>query len=242
MKWRKTINVHRQRAALRHGVTLVELLVVVGIISLLLAIGIPAIQQARASARNSQCKYKLKQLGTALHSFASQSGRLPRDGENNWGFGVFLLPQLDQGPLFGQLSPLTTQRSATSDDSTTGKALPVFFCPSFPGPHQLSNGYGRSNYRGSKEVLSTRIQFTDIVDGESNTVAIGESMQDNGWALPGTGDGSALPNRGGIFGSSHSGGANFLICDGSVRFISDNFDAATFQALFTTAGDEPVSW
>ncbi|HLW67659.1 MAG TPA: DUF1559 domain-containing protein [Gemmataceae bacterium] len=43
------------------------------------------------------------------------------------------------------------------------------------------------------------------------------------------------------FGSGHTGGANFGLCDGSVRFIPDSTDLATLQALCTRNGGEPVT-
>ena len=42
------------------------------------------------------------------------------------------------------------------------------------------------------------------------------------------------------FGSLHEGGAFFLFCDGSVKFLSENIDMKIYQALSTRAGDEVI--
>lgn len=59
---------------------------------------------------------------------------------------------------------------------------------------------------------------------------------------PGSGamDTTWLDNRLMAFGSQHSGGANFALADGSVRFLSDSIPLDQLQALSTIAGSEPV--
>src|SRR5690606_7601708 len=61
----------------RKGFTLVELLVVVAIISLLIAMLLPAIQAARESGRRAACSSNLKQLATAVHVFHERHNSMP---------------------------------------------------------------------------------------------------------------------------------------------------------------------
>jgi prepilin-type processing-associated H-X9-DG protein len=90
----------------RRGVTITELLVVMGVIGLLVSLLMPAVQSARERARATHCRNNLKQLSLAVYNFESQHGFLPsvfgnRDPDDPWVLSVWaqLLPHLEQASL-----------------------------------------------------------------------------------------------------------------------------------------------
>jgi prepilin-type N-terminal cleavage/methylation domain-containing protein len=208
--------------AQRRGFTLIELLVVIAIIAILIALLLPAVQQAREAARRTQCKNNLKQIGIALHNYHDTfkvlppgtvtNARWPTPDASQWGWGVMILPYIDQAPIYNVLTPgPVTLRSALSDPvrvSTLQTSLPAYLCPSDPSEllnsrRQLPNAsstmvsVATANYIAAHGVCiweppvnrkpgafgrDTRAGFRDIIDGTSNTLLVGERATE----VPGT--------------------------------------------------------
>jgi len=141
------------------GFTLVELLVVIAIIGVLIALLLPAVQQAREAARRMSCNNNLKNLALGLHNHHDVFGQLPAGGDHSgtgdrqmWGWGAHILPFVEQTALHDQLRVSRQDLKVTLDDSTlralTQTKLDIFICPSDPGGHlmdggQMNSGTGR---------------------------------------------------------------------------------------------------
>ena len=62
----------------RLGFTMVELLVVIAVISILLSLLLPAVNASRAAARRTQCQNNVRQVGLAIHQYATAfDGKMP---------------------------------------------------------------------------------------------------------------------------------------------------------------------
>jgi prepilin-type N-terminal cleavage/methylation domain-containing protein/prepilin-type processing-associated H-X9-DG protein len=140
----------------RRGFSLVELLVVIGIITLLVGMIIPAVQRVRESANRLQCTNNIRQVTMACHMHAN-GNYLPRGqvgpykpvaGQPNFGWGpdsygwsflARLLPYLEQQNLYDQggVPQKTLQESGICHER-----IRVFLCPSDHMPVSLRTDAG----------------------------------------------------------------------------------------------------
>lgn len=132
----------RRRA--RRGFTLIELLVVISIIAMLASLVAPAVQSARQAARRVECLNNMRNVGLAIHNFASlNGGELPAltvqlpisnnfgDGNLSVGWPVSILPALDANALLRNIqgNAISTGGVATLDYGED-VWIPALTCPS----------------------------------------------------------------------------------------------------------------
>ena len=133
----------------RRGFTLIELLVVIAIIGILVALLLPAVQQAREAARRTQCRNNLKQFGLAIHNYHDVGRSLPPGtineanpaGGTAYGrpprttYIVHLLPYIDQSAAYNTIDfanrPVAPGLLWFGNNPTaTGVVMTLFYCPS----------------------------------------------------------------------------------------------------------------
>ncbi len=221
-----------------------------------------------------------------------------------WSWMAQILPYVEQGPLYNQADAWakTVQNwpwgaTPATCNPALAVSVPIYTCPSdtrslvaqfaqdgifVAFTSYLGNSGTRTGSYDGVLYSQSNVRLTDITDGTSNTLMVGERPPSNdlvwGWwfagagydgaytgSAKGTGDvvlGSAEAGYAAYFGcpassvgfqpgnvddpcaqvhhwSMHPGGANFALCDGSVRFIA--YSAANvIPVLATRAGGEAV--
>jgi prepilin-type processing-associated H-X9-DG protein len=184
----------------RQALTLVELLIVIGIIAILMGLLLPAVQMAREAARRTSCGSQMRQLGLAAANYESAKGRFPAGYTgptaprrfNTW--ITTLLPYLEQSAVYDQM---VADYAATPDPFANpsahrgfGHTLPLLICPSSTSgwePATDLTGYPAVAFttyfgvngqdfttRDGIFYLDSKTRTAEIRDGLSNTIMIGE--------------------------------------------------------------------
>ncbi|MGC8643348.1 MAG: DUF1559 domain-containing protein [Isosphaeraceae bacterium] len=176
------------------GFTLVELLVVVGVIGLLAAILLPAVQSAREAARRAQCVSNLRQLGTALQSYHATHNMFPSSAlarGRGWSSNclselTFLLPWIEQQPLYASINMdlvdlEAPDRPSVENHTSRHTLVATFLCPSdTEAEHRNSYRFNHGRSGATRRLfdgpfsLGVLPSAANITDGLSRTAFASE--------------------------------------------------------------------
>lgn len=189
------------RHTLRRAFTLIELLVVIAIIAVLVALFLPAVQQAREAARRSQCRNNLKQIGLAAHNYESGHRTFPpgvlgtsgsaAQGQLLHTWLVQILPYVEQQTIQATYD-FNRRFDVAANAPAVAAPIPVFLCPTVSDPAAsplFAAGHYAGNagtYAGQDDGLLypvSRVRIGDVRDGSSLTILAGElRFEIGGWA------------------------------------------------------------
>jgi uncharacterized protein DUF1559 len=203
----------------------------------------------------------MKQIGLALQNYHDKFGCFPpaytadAGGRPMHSWRVLILPYMDATHLYQQYR-FDESWDGPNNSKLANQMPPGYQCPTFERSHKrlglsaphLSQMTNYVAVVGIGTVFdgSNSASVRDLKDGTSNTVLVIEARQHSvHWMQPDDISVNELiaevHQSASETHTNHVGGKNFLLGDGSVRFVSSQTDPSTIRALSTIAGGETVS-
>jgi prepilin-type processing-associated H-X9-DG protein len=215
----------------------------------LLFILLPGVSQPPERTRNIACQNNLKQIGYALHNYHDKHGCFPpayvvdENGKPMHSWRVLILPFMEEDSLYDQYD--FTEPWDGPNNSVLASRMPrLFGCPADPA----SRTAGTTNYfavvgSGTPWPGSKSATFADLEEGLFNTVLVVEVEGANvSWLEPCDLNLTKLKpaindRKAKGISSRHTKGANVLMADGSVRFLTNDMLPEKVRVLLAPQRD-----
>jgi prepilin-type processing-associated H-X9-DG protein len=153
---------------------------------------------------------------------------------------TLILPYLEQAALYQSID-----LSKPWNDPANARALQscpnTYRCPDETGPKTTTTYLASAAPNGCFPLNEPR-RLSEITDGTASTLAVIEVGDENAvpWMAPVDADESLVLKLVSNAKTHHSGGANALLVDGSVRYLKTTIQASVLRALISVSGDEKV--
>ena len=163
----------------RPAFTLIELLVLLGVVGIVVALLLPAVQAARESARRAQCVNNLKQMGIACYQYHDAFQHLPpgycaagsyidgaTDTTPGWGWPALILPHLEQRSVYEAIN-FTLPIEHPSNARAVRTVIPPYVCPS----DMPQSPYAVPDVNGNTVGLGAAMSYAACVGSDDSDVS-----------------------------------------------------------------------
>lgn len=230
----------------RKRLSLLDIVVLIGIVAVLVALLYPSTRSAPTPGRRTQCKNNLKMIALALHNYHDVYAAFPpaytvdENGQRLHSWRTLILPWMEQDELYKEID-----LSKPWDHPTNAEAFnttpQTFRCPGSDMPQGFTTYLAVVGDNACFQPTNPRA-ISEITDGTSNTIMVIEVPVKLAvpWMAPQDADEQMVLNISLADKLAHKGGVQGALADGSVRFLSATMAPETRRAVISINGEEVV--